>query len=82
MPKHEVSIHAPVKDATIKDARQAASKKVSIHAPVKDATLCIETRVSWISCFNPRTRKGCDQPLSRLPAYKYGFNPRTRKGCD
>ena len=36
-----------------------------------------------ISCFNPRTRRGCDPVaidivLDPVP----GFNPRTRRGCD
>ena len=34
-----VSIHAPVKDATISGAFGDVILKVSIHAPVKDATL-------------------------------------------
>ena len=33
-----VSIHAPVKDATLFLARDVAEWIVSIHAPVKDAT--------------------------------------------
>ena len=35
----EVSIHAPVKDATIYPMYAALARNVSIHAPVKDATL-------------------------------------------
>ena len=34
----EVSIHAPVKDATTADIASIATNLVSIHAPVKDAT--------------------------------------------
>ena len=33
-------------------------------------------------CFNPRTRKGCDDLCQKLNIYLYSFNPRTRKGCD
>ena len=35
-----------------------------------------------LSCFNPRTRVGCDTTLSSLSARSLGFNPRTRVGCD
>ena len=34
----QVSIHAPVKDATFIQCRVSPKKTVSIHAPVKDAT--------------------------------------------
>ncbi len=34
------------------------------------------------SCFNPRTREGCDIPLTRHVPQLTSFNPRTREGCD
>ena len=39
--------------------------------------------VCLVSCFNPRTRVGCDA-LQRFAEHRamYGFNPRTRVGCD
>ena len=77
-----VSIHAPVKDATHLRKRLDRVNTVSIHAPVKDATGSTTTSSLTASCFNPRTRKGCDfQAVNpRLPLIS--FNPRTRKGCD
>ena len=55
-----VSIHAPVKGATIKRRRQHGKAMVSIHAPVKGATrwnlLCWTSRRR----FNPRPREGGD----------------------
>ena len=55
----QVSIHAPVKDATV--CLQCTKKRgyVSIHAPVKDATT-VPTQAFVDAGFNPRTRKGCD----------------------
>ena len=56
--------------------------KVSIHAPAWGATLpWYPYWYSW-SCFNPRTRVGCDaMSLSASPG-SASFNPRTRVGCD
>lgn len=63
---------------------------VSIRAPVKGATSsipewvrpagCAATRCG--SCFNPRTREGCDAALPGLMCVLLRFNPRTREGCD
>ena len=33
-------------------------------------------------CFNPRTRKGCDNSYRNNMIDNFSFNPRTRKGCD
>ena len=33
-------------------------------------------------CFNPRTRKGCDEGRTWMQVDCMSFNPRTRKGCD
>ncbi len=58
-------------------------KKVSIHAPVKGATGFVSSPPLPGLGFNPRTREGCDRPLSRkVEAPDAGFNPRTREGCD
>ena len=35
-----------------------------------------------ISCFNPRTREGCDIPSVLGYVGRPSFNPRTREGCD
>ncbi len=54
-----VSIHAPVKDATIAYLTSAGVDAVSIHAPVKDATARGVADL-WNFGFNSRTREGCD----------------------
>ncbi len=39
-------------------------------------------RGDLITCFNPRTREGCDVLLLKIFLVTIGFNPRTREGCD
>ena len=56
----DVSIHAPVKDATLSLARIQETLRVSIHAPVKDATRHSVQMAASSRSFNPRTREGCD----------------------
>ena len=34
------------------------------------------------TCFNPRTRMGCDIRHARVHRHVWRFNPRTRMGCD
>ena len=56
--------------------------KVSIHAPAWGATpfgVCVFRR---ITCFNPRTRVGCDNGRADNFYTRTRFNPRTRVGCD
>jgi len=36
----------------------------------------------WPSCFNPRTRTGCDGCWPDSSLCQVSFNPRTRTGCD
>ena len=55
---------------------------VSIHAPAWGATLYMGFVHELISCFNPRTRVGCDPSQSGRNYKQHGFNPRTRVGCD
>ena len=55
---------------------------VSIHAPTKGATVLSTLQGHGVTCFNPRTHKGCD-PTDTIPLLPLnGFNPRTHKGCD
>ena len=55
-----VSIHAPAWGATRESIGQVRRRRVSIHAPAWGATSCA-SQMSWqLSCFNPRTRVGCD----------------------
>ena len=55
-----VSIHAPVKGATVGDVATQFTNAVSIHAPVKGATQR-PTHLLQIQCFNPRAREGRDK---------------------
>ena len=56
-----VSIHAPVKGATSHCSTPYHLRQVSIHAPVKGATAHPTRSYYPHSCFNPRTREGCDK---------------------
>ena len=59
------------------------STPVSIHAPAWGATTTSPCRWRRSSCFNPRTRVGCDsRPSPSGTTSRSCFNPRTRVGCD
>ena len=78
-----VSIHAPAWGATRKrPSGLPAGRPVSIHAPAWGATTRAGRTRPWPRCFNPRTRVGCDWPLSGCAPCGRSFNPRTRVGCD
>ena len=49
-----------MKGATCLVSTSSLSFIVSIHAPVKGATPGTHASASKVSCFNPRTREGCD----------------------
>ena len=55
-----ISIHAPVKGATIQSKLIKDMAIISIHAPVKGATRAISLYIDSFPDFNPRTREGCD----------------------
>ena len=57
---YEVSIHAPAWGATPRIALLARQYAVSIHAPAWGATGAWIKGHARMSCFNPRTRVGCD----------------------
>ena len=57
-----ISIHAPVKGATLYLLSYCYGIDISIHAPVKGATKFVPLANPIASYFNPRTREGCDQP--------------------
>ena len=76
-----VSIHAPVKGATLEIAVFKSPLIVSIHAPVKGATI-LETSSDSFPSFNSCTRKGCDSRIFLIRWFVLCFNSRTRKGCD
>jgi len=59
-PLQNISIHAPVKGATIYDISLKRLIDISIHAPVKGATQHGLRHLHARIDFNPRTREGCD----------------------
>ena len=78
-----VSIHAPAWGATTRGGRLWAPRRwfQSTHPRgVRPG----KRRIGQVSatCFNPRTRVGCDVVRSRNMVRPVCFNPRTRVGCD
>ena len=55
-----ISIHAPVKGATIVLVGDDPVVAISIHAPVKGATTVDMTSPTINANFNPRSREGSD----------------------
>ena len=55
-----ISIHAPVKGATVFFSSSFLIYQISIHAPVKGATAALAGIVLDASHFNPRSREGSD----------------------
>ena len=55
-----VSIHASVKDATLRELSPLQAYSVSIHASVKDATYRTGRQEPKQKRFNPRICKRCD----------------------
>ena len=78
---HAVSIHAPAWGATqpklpsIQDTKQ-----VSIHAPAWGATGTPPGTAFRISCFNPRTRVGCDHPAGYCQGVEDAFQSTHPRG--
>ena len=64
-----ISIHAPVKGATLKNYRTAGEAGISIHAPVKGATISVSKKIVALSNFNPRSREGSDFFKEHYTAY-------------
>ncbi len=60
----DVSIHAPVKSATIATHDYFVLFDVSIHAPVKSATLIALIVIKTQLSFNPRAREEREVPQS------------------
>jgi len=78
-----VSIHAPVKGATLSGLRSL--KRRSCFNP-RTREGCDKTIIPPLlvpPSFNPRTREGCDAIQLGLCGFVIlSFNPRTREGCD
>ena len=56
-----ISIHAPVKGATIVKTHRGVRPWISIHAPVKGATGRVSEHITAAEHFNPRSREGSDR---------------------
>ena len=63
---NKISIHAPVKGATVTMIITSSSTNISIHAPVKGATLLTTANQSTNLNFNPRSREGSDQSSKKV----------------
>ena len=77
-----ISIHAPVKGATLCAVIFLLVDGISIHAPVKGATPRSPSQRCSPRNFNPRSREGSDPSVASTPATKGDFNPRSREGSD
>src|SRR5690606_27555383 len=77
-----VSIHAPVRGATVKASILELRDLVSIHAPVRGATPQQPPTPNPGASFNPRSRAGSDPRYRRHGRRSYRFNPRSRAGSD
>ena len=77
-----VSIHAPVRGATLKITQSDTVQRVSIHAPVRGATQLPEANSVATGCFNPRAREGRDVRRNLYGQVSRCFNPRAREGRD
>ena len=82
LPVEVVSIHAPAWGATRGWEKSKGCCLVSIHAPAWGATHYYLPLIRFSSCFNPRTRVGCDPQWVAISGLVFSFNPRTRVGCD
>ena len=82
LPDSVISIHAPVKGATLLLTRILKRGDISIHAPVKGATPRQLGKRSSQTYFNPRAREGRDLSHAVRSDIVRNFNPRAREGRD
>jgi len=68
-----VSIHAPVKGATVENDGSGLGISVSIHAPVKGATRIRYYLTQHDIRFNPRPREGGDLGTPAKPFWREEF---------
>ena len=64
-----ISIHAPVKGATLQIVQDLDQFVISIHAPVKGATDYEVSLDEDKYDFNPRSREGSDPPACHRSRY-------------
>jgi len=80
---YNVSIHAPARGATLMWWLQTSQQIRFQSTHPRGVRLRRECRSTPVStCFNPRTREGCDYISRDSYGQGMGFNPRTREGCD
>ncbi len=77
-----VSIHAPVKGATMQNTRGIPEFKRFNPRTREGCDGLEKSKKKRVASFNPRTREGCDPSLLSLKSPVKCFNPRTREGCD
>jgi hypothetical protein len=70
---YSISIHAPTRRATQRDARTGAGYPISIHAPAGGSDLPVSSRIITQSIF---------QSMPRRRSFGANFNPRPRSGDD
>ena len=78
----QISIHAPVKGATVDVFDTIHLQPISIHAPVKGATPAKPGFYKDTLDFNPRSREGSDRTTDDQRSQCRYFNPRSREGSD
>ena len=79
---HDISIHAPVKGATIYLTKALSMLEISIHAPVKGATKNNNFYFEHVTISIHAPVKGATSLGSRLGRAGCNFNPRSREGSD
>jgi len=77
-----VSIHAPLRGATIKRIRMTLSTTCFNPRTPAGCDASGGFAISRTRCFNPRTPAGCDPDDYTLVPVNTRFNPRTPAGCD
>ena len=68
-----ISIHAPVKGATLDGYRALRTDCISIHAPVKGSIAYGSSKWHVYIYFNPRSREGSDYVLEPEEVEKIAF---------
>ena len=77
-----VSIHAPVKGATILRNNRSFGY-LGFNPRTREGCDSLASFDKLLpKGFNPRTREGCDPLFVESIQFPKGFNPRTREGCD
>ena len=76
-----ISIHAPARGATRLKREALGTCQFQSTLPQGERRLGY-SRSAGSRYFNPRSRKGSDGNMSKIPREAWNFNPRSRKGSD